>query len=218
MSAVANVDADSAELSLEDGVPRFSLHVIGRFIEVSHAWNMALFLLSEDVAVVVDDHGRVVQCLFHAFPLENRGDNDHVVSSCQLPQHLCGFAVDGLRELDPGVALAGAHEEGRSPDLLEAKHVHALERSQFDDLLYARHDRPLLLLNRLRCLKHNAVLHCAHLHRSPRPHLLLLTVYPVLLYLHVYLLRPFHCLRLQRHFGGQRTVKDLSHTIEKLPR
>lgn len=196
MSAVANVDADSGELSLEDGVPRFSLHVIGRFVEVSHAWNVTLFLLSEDVAVVVDDHGGVVQSLFHTLPLEDGGDDDHVVPCRQLPQHLRGLAVDGLRELDPGIALAGAHEEGRSPDLLEAKHIHALERGQFNDLLYARHDRPLLLLNGLRRLKHDAVLHCAHLHRPPRPHLLLLAVYPILLHLHVYLLCPFHCLRL----------------------
>jgi hypothetical protein len=69
MSAVANVDTNFTELSLENWVTGFSLHVVGGLVEVSYSWDVTLLLLSEDVSVVIDDYGCVVESLFALLPL-----------------------------------------------------------------------------------------------------------------------------------------------------
>ena len=71
MSSVANIATDSAELSFKNWMSALSLHVISRFIEISDSWNVALFLLAQNVSVVVDVHRTVVEGLFVLFSFED---------------------------------------------------------------------------------------------------------------------------------------------------
>lgn len=218
VSAVADVDADPPKLSLEDGVSRLAFHVVCGLIEVAYPWNVTLFLLPEDVAVVVDHHCAVVQRLLHSFALENRRDDDDVVPPCEFAQHLRGLSVDGLRELHPRIAFAGAHKKRGRPNFLQSDHVHALECGEFDDLLDAFHDCAFLLLHGPRSVEHDFVLDCAYLHCPLGPYLLFLAVDSELLHFDVDFVGALNRFLLQRDFGCLGPVQNLSHALEDLPR
>jgi hypothetical protein len=79
--------------------------------------------------------------------LEDGGDDNHIVSLCELAEELCGFSMNGLGELDPWVFLPRADEEWGIPYLLQPDDVDMLYCSELDDVLYFFHDGLFLFSN-----------------------------------------------------------------------
>jgi phosphatidylserine decarboxylase len=56
VSAVANIDGDFTESSLENWMSHLTLHVVRRLVEITDARNVILTRLADNVTVVADNH------------------------------------------------------------------------------------------------------------------------------------------------------------------
>jgi len=114
MAPVAYVHSQLAELRLENRMTGVPLHVVGGLIEVTHPGNVVLAVLAQVATTVRDDHCRIPNglAMLH-ISLQNRVDDNHIVSLGQLCEHLgCGTVFGFFGKLTPRKLLASAEGKG----------------------------------------------------------------------------------------------------------
>ncbi|GMR35803.1 hypothetical protein PMAYCL1PPCAC_05998, partial [Pristionchus mayeri] len=209
VSAVADVDADSAESSLEDGMTQSRLHVVSGLKEVADSGDVVLPGSPDDPSRVADDDCSIPDdFVLNLVPLQNRIDDDHVVLLRYRDEELGGGSVDGLRHLRPGQSLTSAEGEGHTPCLLQADDVGARSASHVQQFAHPLVDGVPLLLNGRRRGQNDRVLNRRHFDESRDAHLLRLRRDTVALKFDVLLLRIYHELVLVLNALELASVED----------
>lgn len=108
MTAITDVNGDTTELCLENGVSGVALHVVGRLVKVVHTRNMILAMFAQVVTGVGYDNSSVPENITMFFiTLENRRNNHHVVLARQLLDQLGRWTIlCVLSELTPWELLS----------------------------------------------------------------------------------------------------------------
>mmetsp|Transcript_10023 Transcript_10023/g.30824 ORF Transcript_10023/g.30824 Transcript_10023/m.30824 type:complete len:208 (+) Transcript_10023:499-1122(+) len=167
MTTIADVDGDATIWSVKDRMSGITFHVVGALVKVTHTRDVVLAVLTDVASIRTHHHGRVPDGVgVLLVSLQDRRDDHHAVSVCQLRDEFEGAATVGrLSKLQP-VFLTRAEGEWHRPRLLKTDDIGACQGCTTNQCTYAvLHGLVLLIEGRCgRC--RSTMLNGTHTHQA----------------------------------------------------